>query len=167
MKRFSGMLAVLAALLGSTARADYVITDLGTFGGTVSEAFAINRSGQVVGDATIPGDHIYYAYLFSNGVKQNLGTLGVFPGAYSSATALNNVGQVVGDANASSPAPPHVFLYSNGVMRDLGTMLGGDRGEARGINDSGQIVGFAALGNRPVTTDLFTPSCTATEWREI
>jgi uncharacterized membrane protein len=51
MKRFNRVVAVLVVLLGGPARADYVITDLGTFGGTISSATAINRTGQVVGSA--------------------------------------------------------------------------------------------------------------------
>jgi len=45
---------------------------------------------------------------------------------------------------ASSPIGPfHAFLYSNGTMQDLGTIGDGYYADshARGINDSGQIVG--------------------------
>jgi probable HAF family extracellular repeat protein len=76
MKGFSRSLAALAVLLGGVARADYVITDLGTFGGTQSTAAAINSLGQVVGVASFPGDSLSHAFLYSNGVKQDLGSLG-------------------------------------------------------------------------------------------
>jgi probable HAF family extracellular repeat protein len=146
MKRFSGILAALAVLLGGAVRADYMVTDLGAFGGSNSGALAINQFGQVAGYSDYAGNsQVWRTFLYSNGVTQNLGTLGTFPGAYSWAAALNNAGQVVGNANVVQVGPPHAFLYSNGVMRDLGTIFaGGDRSEARGINNAGQIVGWAA-----------------------
>jgi probable HAF family extracellular repeat protein len=41
---------------------------------------------------------------------------------------------------------PHAFLYSDGKMTDLGT-LGGKESVAFGINDAGQIVGWADNAN--------------------
>jgi probable HAF family extracellular repeat protein len=123
--------------------------DLGTLGGRYSEAFAINASGQVVGDATTAnasqGDH---AFLYSNGSMLDLGTLG---GAASLAYGINASGQVVGYATtANTSLTGHPFLYSNGSMLDLGTLggeasyafTGGGNG-ANGINASGQVVGEA------------------------
>lgn len=77
MKCCSQILTILIVpLLSSATRADYVITDLGTFGGTNSVAGAINNLGQVVGAASFPGDALSHAFLYSNGVKQDLGSLG-------------------------------------------------------------------------------------------
>jgi probable HAF family extracellular repeat protein len=155
MKLYTRFLAVLIILLGPTvgARADYVITDLGTFGGTHSEATAINRIGQVVGLATYPGSQIGHAFLYSNGVKQDLGTIGGVTGAFSIATALNNSGQVVGNSNVTSVGI-HAFLYSNGAMRDLGT-LGGAFSNATGINNAGQVAGFAEHNPASLTSHAF------------
>src|SRR5581483_9516508 len=104
MKRSSRIVAVLAVLWGGMVRADYVITDLGTFGGTISSATAINSLGQVVGDAWLPGNMTSHAYLYSNGAKLDLGTLAGpgFSRAQSVAAALNNSGQVVGDSNLTN-----------------------------------------------------------------
>jgi probable HAF family extracellular repeat protein len=94
MKSSSRILAVLVVVLGGTARADYIITDLGTFGGTTSEADAINRLGQVAGSGWLPGNVTSHASLYSNGVLQDLGTLAPGPifgqPAQSIAAALNN-----------------------------------------------------------------------------
>jgi probable HAF family extracellular repeat protein len=155
MKNSSRILAVLAVLVGGTARADYVITDLGTFGGTISSATAINSLGQVVGDAWLPGNVTSHAYFYSNGVKQDLGTLAPLGvPAQSIAFALNNTGQVAGSSNLATAGPTHAFLYSGGVMRDLGT-LGGNNSTATGINAAGQVVGYAEYNPNSLNMHAF------------
>ena len=61
--------------------------DLGTLGGSESNADAINSAGRVVGVADIAGDTERNAFLYAGGVMHDLGTLG---GSYSEATALND-----------------------------------------------------------------------------
>jgi probable HAF family extracellular repeat protein len=156
MKNSSGILAILAVLQCGAVQADYVITDLGTFGGTTSSATAINSLGQVVGTAWFPGNVYSHAYLYSNGVKQDLGTLAA-PGLtniQSTALALNSSGQVVGNSNLTIAGPTHAFLYNGGVMRDLGT-LGGSDSNALGINRTGQVVGYAEYNPSSLTTHAF------------
>lgn len=126
-----------------------VIQDLGTFGGRSSGAFGINGSGQVVGSASIiditdPQNPVEKprAFLWQNGVMQNLGTLG---GNQSGAYDINDIGQVVGYAMpAGDPGviDDHAFLWQGGVMQDLGT-LGGPESGAYAINNIGQVVGVA------------------------
>lgn len=66
--------------------------------------------------------------------------------------AINNGGQVAGDATAAS-GNGHAFLWTpttpngtTGVMRDLGLPSRYTYATARGINDSGQVVGWGGGG---------------------
>src|SRR2546427_393861 len=107
------------------------VTDLGTLGGDVSRAFAINALGQVAGTST-SASGAPRAFLWANGVMQDLGTLG---GRFSSAHAINDLGQVAGNSLTSSGAG-HAFLWANGVMQDLGS-LGGDESAPIAMNALG------------------------------
>ena len=118
-----------------------VIQDLGTLGGLYSEGRGINASGQVTGGSVTAGNHAIHAFLYSQGMMQDLGSLGDHT-SYSRGTDINSSGQVTGYSELTRDGAEHAFLYSNGVMRDLGT-LGGMSSEGLGINDTGQIVGWA------------------------
>jgi probable HAF family extracellular repeat protein len=148
MKRtrlFSAVCAsVFCLLLSPILRAgNYIITDLGTLGGTNSEGWAINASGQVVGSSDITGPGDTHAFLYDGNSMQDLGTLG---GSLSAAYGINDSGQVVGqstltgDIEHNGVLDDHAFLYDGSSMQDLGT-LGGTSSYANGINASGQVVG--------------------------
>lgn len=129
------------------------MTDLGTLGGSSSQAFAVNASGQVVGYSYIAGDSTLHAFLWtSTGGMQDLGTLG---GTLSSAQGINSAGEVVGYSTLSdnNRFHYHAFLWTaSGGMKDLGT-LGGDTSSANAINDSGQVTGSSEL--RPHASHAF------------
>jgi probable HAF family extracellular repeat protein len=114
-------------------------TDLGTLGGTQSEAFGINNLGQVVGWAFVPSG-VEHAFLWTKaGGMQDLGTLG---GTTSRAYAINDNGQVVG-SSLTATGDTHAFLWTAvDGMQDIGT-LGGIRSEAFAINQNGVIAGAA------------------------
>ena len=67
------------------------MTDLGTLGGTFSQAFGINARGQVVGQSTVAIGQS--AFLWEAGTMTDLSTLG---GTGSVASGINARGQVVG-----------------------------------------------------------------------
>ena len=75
------------------------MTDLGTLGGKISEAHAINRSGQVVGASTTRAGAMH-AFVWEKGTMTDLGSLGKGP---SRAVAVNNKGQVVGYSATGEP----------------------------------------------------------------
>jgi hypothetical protein len=83
----------------------------------------------------------------STGASTNLGSLSGLP--WMDATAINDAGDVVGRAGVVAGAPLGAFLRThNGTLIDLNQVVDGDAAgwvlyEARGINNWGQIVGFA------------------------
>jgi probable HAF family extracellular repeat protein len=135
LKRLGYALGLVAFLLARVERAgaEYIVTDLGTLGGTTSSASAINDIGQIVGSSAVGGaDH---AFLYSGGKMTDLGTLS---GSYSEASGINNSGQVVGTFGTGVTLQG--FLYSGGKMTALATP-GGVPSSLNGINDAGQMVG--------------------------
>jgi probable HAF family extracellular repeat protein len=130
----------------------YTVTDLGTLGGTFSQASGINNKGSVVGFATLAGDTAVHAFLWRKGVMTDLGTFG---GPISVAISVNERNEVVGvsETNVTDPLGEdfcgfgdHLiclpFLWRAGVTTPLPT-LGGDNGQAVDINNRGEVLGFA------------------------
>jgi probable HAF family extracellular repeat protein len=126
--------------------------DLGTLGGTFSEATGINPRGQAVGisgTGEFAGvSEVYHAFLWENGVMTDLGTLG---GSVSVATGINPRGQVVGRSDTGEPGGVHAFLWEKGVFTDLGTLANapGVYSSASDINPAGQVVGRGNRHDRP------------------
>ncbi len=151
---------VIDPLTGSTeVRAvifeDDRVIDLGTFGGNESAGISVNNRGQVVGCATTAvldsfggacfNSQQSRAFLWQDGVMQDLGTLG---GPDAFALVVNASGQVAGwsytgsTANAATGIPTqHPFLWENGTMLDLGTIGGTVVYQINGLNNRGQVIG--------------------------
>jgi probable HAF family extracellular repeat protein len=129
----AALLAVLTP--GPTAWAqNYAIENLGTLGGNLSGAQAIDSRGTVAGLSRLAGSDALQAFLF-NGTMIALGTLG---GAQSSARDVNRFDEAVGWSLLQG-GELRAFLYKDGAMIDLGTF--GGFSDARGINDRREVVG--------------------------
>lgn len=151
---------------------DGEIINLGTLGGNSSGANAVNSRGQVVGGAlnatpdpfsatlinafipetleflSFPVATETHAFLWHDGVMQDLGTLG---GPDSVAWFVNERGQVAGQSTINSvPSPtfgvPTVdaFFWDDGKMVDVGS-FGGTFSFVSGLNDRGQMTGTMTL----------------------
>ena len=78
--RIISVLVILALISNvSPVYAAYTLTDLGTLGGTYSQAVAINEAGQVIGNSSYLADDadLQHAFVWQGGVMTDLGTLGV------------------------------------------------------------------------------------------
>jgi probable HAF family extracellular repeat protein len=139
----------------------YFVKDLGTLGGSGGVAEGISDRGWVVGDANLAGDQSGHAFLWRDGVMTDLGTLGGV-NSQEQWPVKDDRGLIIGDSeistmdpynedfcgfHANSGVPPTGlicigFLWQDGVMTALPT-LGGNNAQALGVNNRGQVVGFA------------------------
>ncbi len=85
------------------------MVDLGTLGGTFSQANSVNGDGQVVGESLLAGDSTDRGFVWTPaGGMVDLGTLG---GTQSEARAVNSGGQIAGGSNTAGDAEFHATLW--------------------------------------------------------
>jgi probable HAF family extracellular repeat protein len=156
---------VLALFSDATAQVSYKITDLGTLGNdTLGCAMSVNNEGwtEIMAGNVEPGQQNNQfgkllngrAVLGIDGFKIDLGTLGGL-NSWMNWGEINDFGQIVGYSETDVPDPngedicgfgTHLtcrpFLWQYFHMRALPT-LGGNNAQASGINNRGQIAGFA------------------------
>ncbi len=139
----SALVSVLA-ILGLPSNAQYTITDLGTLGGTLSTASAINQAGHITGYATDAAGHDR-AFLWQNGQMTDLGSAAGY--GQSHGAALNSHDAVAGNITGT-PSPTSKFhgaLFQGGGITDIGSLIAPpssfSQSDAFGINDNGQVVG--------------------------
>jgi len=145
--RLVALVVCLASALGASlatpvSAAAQRMVDLGTLGGEVGQATDINDVGQVVGYASLTGDVVSHAFLWTiSAGMQDLGSL--VPGRSSVAIAISSSGEIVGEAEASDLGNVHAFYWDDGVFTDLGALSSDVGSGAYGINDNGQVVGYS------------------------
>jgi probable HAF family extracellular repeat protein len=112
-------------------------------GDPVGVVFAINNSGQAVGNSGQCGAGNFavqeHGVLWQNGKAIDLGSLGST--INNNPEDINCRGDVVGFANLAGDATFHAYLWRRGVMTDLGTLPGDVHSVGQAINCEGQVVG--------------------------
>jgi len=140
----------------------YTVQDLGTLGGTYSAAEGITNDDLVTGTATTVNDVYVRGFLWWWPFGMiDVGTL--WQNSEIDREGANEWGQVVGYSATETPDPNAEdlcgfgntniclpFLWQFGEMTPLPT-LGGNNGEAFGINNYGQVVGFAENNTQDLT----------------
>ena len=148
-----------------TPNTQYEVFKLPSFGGASSRGSSLNNVGSVAGhsDSTSGARR---AVVWRNGVISDLGTLG---GRHANVQwdGQNDLGMIVGISQTATPDTlgetwscsafiPYTgrtclgFVWENGVMTPLPT-LGGDNGFATGVNNRGEVVGWAETRVRDST----------------
>jgi probable HAF family extracellular repeat protein len=157
----------LAAQGQKKAPPHYTVTDLGTLGGTFSEAVGINDKSSVVGFSTPPGDQNVHAFLWRKGVITDLGTLGG-PDSIPSFSPFSERGAIGGGAETSTPDPNGAdfcffgtqlvclpVIWHDGAITVLPT-LGGYNAVVNQVNNRGQGAGVAE--NTTLGPTCFAPT---------
>jgi probable HAF family extracellular repeat protein len=158
----------------STAAVSYTVVKFSSsLGGTQSRGMAINSQGWVAGWSN-RADGTRHAALWRDGSITDLLTLGG-PSSTVPWPGLNDHGMIVGISQTTEvdplnedwacelggflPNPTNLicrgFVWENGLMRELPT-LGGNHGFATGVNNLGEIVGWAE-------TPVHDPTCTGAQ----
>jgi probable HAF family extracellular repeat protein len=151
------LFAVLAMPVQSSAQQQdanppphYIVTDLGTLGGTFSLAYGLNRAAHVGGVADLSNRNQHAFLWIKDKGMQDLGTLG---GPNSEAGGPNGSDELPISAETSKKDPlgedycgfgTHLIclgaLWRDGKMTPFPN-LGGHNGQAVEINDRGQVIG--------------------------
>jgi probable HAF family extracellular repeat protein len=158
----AALLAVLALPTHGVAQepARYNVTDLGTLGGPFSIAYGLNSAGRVGGGATL-ADGSEHPFLWSRDEgMQDLGTLG---GQNGAAAGPNASGQLALLSETATPDPmgedfcgfgTHLTclaaIWDKGAMTPLPN-LGGNNGEAFGLNNRSQLIGISETATQDAT----------------
>jgi probable HAF family extracellular repeat protein len=138
------------------------LTNLGSLpGDTITKAYGINNSGQIVGfSGNLNNQH---AFVYKNGQMTDLNSLVTsgLPSAYlASAAAINESGQIAGNVytvdSKGDLVSNQAFLYSAGTVTALGSFNATSNfSVASGISASGQVIGFSDSPNDTTVQDGF------------
>lgn len=144
----SGCLVSLALCTTAQAQLTYTIEELALLPGTdEAQVNGMNATGTVVGGARPAGD-VFQSARWSSGTTAATGLAGVIGQATSVATAVNGPGQIALQAIAPAASLYSAHFWNGTTLTNIGsiggaTPSGGPQSIAKGMTDSGQVVGYA------------------------
>ena len=153
------------------AKSQYQVSSLPTLGGTSNAGNSINNQSWMAGYSRLTGNQSRHAALWRNSSISDLGTLGG-PNSSVAWNVNNTEGIIVGISQTANPEPlgerwssaafysgPNAigfinlgFVWEGCQMRGLPNFPGGNNGFATGVNNLGQVVGWAE-------NDVHDPTC--------
>lgn len=174
---YCGFFASGAPWSGTTCQGflwqDGAMTPLSTLGGYNAAASAINKQGEVAGNAeTATADSTCPPYdpsqgqyqvlqdepvVWENGQIEQLPTYGGDPDGF--AIAINNHGQAAGASGVCSTfnvvnglylSPVHALFWDHGNVTNIGSLGGAFGNQAHNINNRGEVVGASDLAGDTV-----------------
>src|SRR6266487_2225589 len=160
------LFSALAVPIRLAAQSHYSVVELGELGGNSGGANGINDRGWVTGTDNLPGNLTTVATLWVNGTAIPLGTLSGGPNSAVAWPVKSNNGVIVGISELPDIDPvgenfscwPFLgegvptgrickgFRWQNGQMTPLPPFPGGFSSYATGVNNLGQVVGWAENG---------------------
>src|SRR6267378_3617965 len=146
-RRLSASPSALAAVVTEVS-----IRELGTLGGAVSQAKAVNRQGHVVGTSR---DALGRSRAFLWTAELGIADLRPLSGVNSSANDISEPGEIAGGGDTGF-GDFHAYLLSEGTGFDLGT-LGGNESEALAVNRLGQVAGHSRISGGVAKHAFFVP----------
>ena len=144
MRRTAFLLTFAVVGACGSARANSILYNVTPINGFFT---AINDAGQVVGQSG------GVAAAYSNGTITHLTANG------SLATAINDSGDITGEYDSSGRSTG--FLYSGGTLTSFPFSAGG-QGSGFGINDYGEVVGYAEVFDANSSPQYFDDAFTET-----
>jgi len=170
------LFAMPVCLTAQNQPARYVITDLGTLGGSYSFGYGLSDAGAVAGGAATPSQTDFVSqtgFVWKNGRMMSTGTLGgsACPGCSSEAGGPNasGVAALISETAAADPNGEDFCgfgthrqclgaVWMNGILKPLSPLAGGHNSQAYWLNNSGQVIGFSETG-------VVDPSCGSTPFQ--
>src|SRR5260370_9974470 len=160
------LFVALAVPIRLAAQTNYSVVELAGLGGTSGGANGINDRGWITGANNLPGDLTSMATLWVNGSAIPLGTLSGGPNSAVAWPVKSNNGVIVGISELPDADPTREFFscwpffaaatpsglkckgfrWQNGQMTALEPFPGGFSSYATGVNNQGQVVGWAENG---------------------
>jgi len=167
------LLVAMAVPVRLAAQSKYRVVELGELGGTAGSANGINNRGWVTGADNLAGDATSVATLWVHGSTTPLGTIEGGPNSAVAWPVKNNNGVIVGISELPDADPlgenfscwPFFaagvptgricegFRWQDGIMSALPPFAGGYSSYATGVNNRGQVVGWAENGVHDPTCD--------------
>jgi probable HAF family extracellular repeat protein len=114
----------------------------------ISEAYGVNDHGTVVGWAPVLRANYHHAFMWKDGVIQDISEMDRGDPSWSRAYDINNAEQIVGyidrdDDLTFSEGDREAFIWQDGAFRTLDHLPGYTSSTAVAINETGLVVGWS------------------------